>query len=218
MFVYGQANGLAQLLLIQSAVHGWVACFFISFTVFCFHTSVHAEPVSVTEQAVTADGVLPVIFGQRLGESLSLPACSDSAAFRISKEAPDVCIDPNRWSPLRPHFKIGSKPEWVFELEFELINGKVERITIFTKGVEFQASALADVIEKFGRPMKREVVEVQNAYSAKYQSIQAYWNAPGYSVVFSGLGRQISSGFVEIRSDKAKRSLADEVGVTKPKL
>ena len=199
-------------------MHGRVVCIFVAFIVFFFHTSVHAEPVSVAEQSVAADGVQPVIFGQRLGESLSLPACSDSAAFRISKEAPDVCIDPNRWSPLRPHFKIGSKPEWVLELEFELINGKVERITIFTKGVEFQASALADVIEKFGQPMKREVVEVQNAYSAKYQGIQAYWNAPGYSVVFSGLGRKISSGFVEIMSEKAKRNLTDEVGVTKPKL
>lgn len=62
--------------------------------------------------------------------------------------------------------------------------GVVDLIEIETKGMETQAADYDNLIKKFGRPSKENIIDLQNGFGAKFQSVNALWTLSNNGIIY----------------------------------
>lgn len=157
--------------------------------------------------ATAAAGSLPRdILGVELGEALVVPKCRFS--FGAIKTAcvdagmnPRATHDPRAtWFELRlPE----SRPELLGVPWILVIDGRVERVELMTRGLDWQHEVLANLVAKYGEPHEARSVQSQNSYGASFDVIEARWADDGLSVVFDGAFGSIRYGRVWVQTPAA---------------
>lgn len=69
-----------------------------------------------------------------------------------------------------------------------MAGGRIERVLIPTSPVDAQRNVLDALTEKYGKPTSLQVRPMQNAFGAKFDSIEANWNLPSLEISFIGSG------------------------------
>lgn len=82
------------------------------------------------------------------------------------------------------------------------ISGKIESVAFGTDGLRVQQSVYAQLLEKFGAPTTTRVEEAQNAFGARFEIRQAFWDFGSFTVKFYGSDGRIDHGGVEMKSAK----------------
>lgn len=91
----------------------------------------------------------------------------------------------------------------------QIIDGKLEGITIYTMGLEFQDALLTTLKEKYGEPTHIEEEKKGNAFGAVFSSHKATWDkGTGLSVIFYGTLDRTDIGSINIWTDKCVDYLA----------
>lgn len=83
-------------------------------------------------------------------------------------------------------------------MEVYLRDGKLVAASFYTHGLPTQNYDLKTLIEKYGEPTAKTVLQVQNRLGAKFDSISATWALPDITVDFSGTFTSLDYGHVTI--------------------
>jgi hypothetical protein len=147
------------------------------------------------------------IVGVELGATLSLPKCGFSLG-RIKTACVETGMNPRQshdssaeWLELHlPDVPPGflDKP-WIL-----VIDGQVERVELMTRGIDWQQSVLASLIDKYGEPHELKNASSQNAYGASFDVVEAQWTSEAISVIFDGAFGSIRYGRVWVETPAAK--------------
>lgn len=105
-----------------------------------------------------------------------------------------------------------SKPDGVGRVMAEAINGKVESISVTTKGFTHQDSILQALIAKYGKPDQIDRVPVVTGAGAKFEQIRAIWSGENFHLQFFGLLDTISEGYITVRTDVGQRAFDSKYG------
>jgi hypothetical protein len=95
-----------------------------------------------------------------------------------------------------------------------LVNGRLARVEIYTRGISAQASDFEMLTQKFGQPTTLRRPTVQNRMGASFDTIEAEWKLPdGSSVVYGSALTKIDDGIVIISTpagDEAEKLAQEE--------
>lgn len=156
------------------------------------------------------------ILGVTLGKPLNVPECEFRTQHKFEKKRedkpqyvvhpPSTCFKKAK-NPGTFHIKfpIGDKIPIVSRntISVQLLDGKVEYISLFTEGRFWQKRDLDILVNKFGEPQSQETVLLQNGFGATANAIKARWTFDG--------------GYLQ-RSVEAYRSLANYLSPKAPQL
>lgn len=113
-------------------------------------------------------------------------------------------------------------PEMYDGMTVSLIDGLVQGIHLSTHGIDTQGNDYAVLLRKFGKPLVKRTVPVQNRMGAAFEVIEASWQRPnGVSVSFRGATDKLDDGELvvttpqEVAREQAK---LDEQQAGVPKL
>lgn len=154
------------------------------------------------------------VFGIGLGERLSLPECDRLPGYDVSYEnnSKYMCWKHTENSSLLAvRFPDGKSPNISdgTDLYLNLINSKVEGVSIQTAGPPTQSAVLEVLTNKYGKPTKIDSVVKNNAFGAVLNSIEASWDFPELSVMFSGVVK-MNTGEVSVISRRLRFRLERE--------
>lgn len=108
-------------------------------------------------------------------------------------------------------FPLAKRPEMYNGLRISLIHGVVNGIYLVTLGIETQAHDYALLEGKFGPPVEKRTVTVQNKMGASFQVIEATWQRPeGVSLSFRGAGNSLDAGELNVTTpqERARKQAA----------
>jgi hypothetical protein len=170
------------------------------------------------------------VFGIGFNQPLNLPECETKVRdkLRMSRSEPKVketyytdivtkgagpCYQQNSTmgtgklsdGTVRVLFNYADKPSLAQDnaLYGFIVDGRMQRISVITRGFAFQDDDLAALTEKFGAPGIKEDVSQQNRMGANFKTIRAVWSLPDEtSVVFLSAEYKINQGTI-IVSNKA---------------
>ncbi len=108
-----------------------------------------------------------------------------------------------------------SKEPSMGRLGGRLVNGRLVRMSIYTRGIGAQASDFETLTNKFGQPTTLKRPTVQNRMGASFDTIEAEWKLPGeVSVVYGSALTKIDEGIVIVSTptgDAAEKSAQEEI-------
>lgn len=134
------------------------------------------------------------LYGIELGKALAIPECKSSLVsagegFCFKAEANTVANllppAPHEMREFSIHFEKEHRPSISrFEsFNVQVADGVVQEIGVLTNGLGSQAEALKQLTEKFGKPDRLDVVQVQNSFGAKFDAVHADWGTVGGNMV-----------------------------------
>jgi hypothetical protein len=123
------------------------------------------------------------------------------------------CHDAQCFAPPGAHIHFGSAI--VDNANFDLIDGKVESVTLFIQERDF-ADLAAALTEKYGKPAEDHDAPVQNRLGATFHNRAAVWDLPDGTIVASQHAGDLDHGAVMFSSAKSRKAAADR-SVSKPK-
>ncbi|MEO6102545.1 MAG: hypothetical protein ABIP44_02770 [Pseudoxanthomonas sp.] len=88
----------------------------------------------------------------------------------------------------------------------EVVAGKLEGVTLYTRGVDVQDEVLRLLVAKYGEPKTRKVTSTQNRMGATFKSIDCEWVFEDLIVKMIGIGGSTDSGYVEVSSPAGQES------------
>lgn len=92
-----------------------------------------------------------------------------------------------------------SKAPSMGRLSGRLVQGRLQRMTVYTSGIDSQTSDFATLTQKFGEPTTLKRPSVQNRMGATFETIEAEWTLPGgVTVAFGSTLTKIDEGIVII--------------------
>ncbi len=94
----------------------------------------------------------------------------------------------------------------------DVVEGRIESISVETTGFKDQESLLEALTKKYGKPVKLEREPVQTGVGAKFDRIHASWKKPDLNVEFFGLLSSITSGVISVRTDAALARFQKQYG------
>lgn len=112
-----------------------------------------------------------------------------------------------RGLPNRPTYTLyvmtdpDSKPDGLGRVMAEVINGRVESISVPTAGFTHQEALLSALSAKFGKPSKLERTPVTTGVGAKFERISAEWSGANLHVHYFGMLSSIDEGSIAVRTD-----------------
>lgn len=112
-------------------------------------------------------------------------------------------------------FPIGDEPTLSKhgQLAARLIDGRVERLWFWTKGLRHQQVDMDALTAKFGAPSANEVRAVSNAFGATFTSINAGWDLPdGIKVTYASTTGTIDTGMFVASTAIGEQSFQAAVG------
>lgn len=157
----------------------------------------------LVSQAATAQA-LPVL-GIELGAPLALKACNggNSPKAGLCKSVRSTkTVDGRKIVTFEVRLPDAEWPSWSRYPYYTVleVNGKAERLAVFTRGAQAQEEVVRQLTTKFGKPSSQSVQPVQNKFGAKFQSVAAEWSKPPYQVRFDGIVSEIDWGMLVIQS------------------
>lgn len=148
------------------------------------------------------------VFGLKLGEPIPLPECPWNATFRYAPATKEPCMiygrATDRRDPASPDRRIDfpysqspslSAKGYVFGT---VVNGRLEAVTIPTRGINAIPSTMAALQAKYGEPSSVRKYAVQNRVGAQFESATATWEFPELSVVYLGTVGVLDEGEIII--------------------
>jgi hypothetical protein len=152
------------------------------------------------------------LYGITVGEPLSIQSCGTGRETICWTAVSDSLakITPPGTTMRQVNFGSASQPRisrYPF-FQLMLIDGVVEDITVFTKGVDVQDEALSQLIEKFGKPSDQQVRTVQNRMGARFDYVVASWRAADVTVTYTGFSGTLDNGRISVTSPKALEKIA----------
>ncbi len=107
-----------------------------------------------------------------------------------------------------------SKAPSMGRLSGRLVNGRLARVEIYTRGISSQTSDFETLTQKFGQPTTLRRPTVQNRMGASFGTIEAEWKlVDGTSVVYGSTLTKIDDGIVIISTpegDAAEKVAQEE--------
>jgi len=92
-------------------------------------------------------------------------------------------------------YPVGKFPEMYDGMTVSLIDGVVQGLHLSTHGIDTQGHDYALLARKFGKPLVKRTVPVQNRMGAAFEVIEASWQRPnGVSVSFRGATDKLDDG------------------------
>jgi hypothetical protein len=156
------------------------------------------------------------IFGIEMGSPISsMKRCSNSGTSSAvgpcyAKESKQLKGFPSaeEGQVLFPFEEI---PKWIYtnRVQVLLVEGKVERIWIITRGVQNQREILQTLNGKFGKPVSLSTAPMRNGLGIQFDVINASWQTGDIGVQFSGVVEGGDKGTVTISSSKGERMKAE---------
>jgi hypothetical protein len=165
------------------------------------------------------DSPLPSIYGIQLGAKAEYRECPylwDKYMNRnvYSGDITTPCYRQLGMDPAGPppsdvmaiHFPNDERPRLSSSggILLHLVDGRIERISFSTRGVEDQIEVAKALAEKFGPPTKSVQEKIQVPSGAKYKALVANWSKLGYTVKFQAVGDSIKFGSVAISTPKGE--------------
>jgi len=149
---------------------------------------------------------IPTVFGVQLGKPIQSVPCSGWPEKVACLSAPldKQGLPKARGGEISMLFPTASMPRWVTgpSVRLELVEGSVEKITIYTPGTSEQQQALTDLITKFGPPSKQEIKPMQNGFGAQFDVVDATWQRADWRVWFAGSLSRFDTGVVVISTKR----------------
>jgi hypothetical protein len=107
-----------------------------------------------------------------------------------------------------------SKAPSMGRLNGRLVNGRLQRMAVYTHGISAQASDFEMLTQKFGQPTKLNRPAVQNRMGASFDTIEAEWAlSDGISVLYGSALTKIDEGIVIVSTpegDAAEQQAQEE--------
>ena len=159
-----------------------------------------------------------VAYGYEIGSALTLPECPKtltatgrasyglgSVPFQCLKQVSPTAgpLDLNR--PLFLVFPMTMTPanSSSDSLGALLIDGKLELLTVWTKGADFQDAVFDELVGKYGQPTTSTRAPITTGHGSPVGGIQATWDlGSDLEVVFSGVLGSMRQGLLLIGSKK----------------
>jgi len=178
--------------------------------------------------AVFASGSAPSrdIVGLSIGGPLTLEECSTTQLAGITTYEMSYSVDSkpcyqNRQmvgrglGGLDPeghlvHFVLGDTP-YQIKSDFALgivVSGKLEGVTLYTRGLDVQATVLEMLTEKYGKPSEVSTEKWQNRMGASFDGVVAKWRFTDLDVSFTGLGSSLDSGYISVETPAGTQGMA----------
>lgn len=144
-----------------------------------------------------------------LGRSYSYEPYSTKPCFQQPGYEPkaDFVVDPHK-AILSLEAK--TPPPGVTGYDITVLNGSLEKVSIFTMGVRSQEELLAILQEKYGKPSDLQREPMQNRMGANFTRIIAIWDFTNLEVVLVGMGSKIDSGIITVSTPIALQFEKDE--------
>lgn len=83
-----------------------------------------------------------------------------------------------------------------------VIDGNLERVLIYTGGLDHQYYWLAQLKEKYGEPTSLKEVNEENGFGAVFASLVAKWRFTNLQIKFEGTAGTTDTGSIEIMTNK----------------
>lgn len=160
----------------------------------------------------------PIVFGMTFGAPIELPLCTRNT------DAHDACITKRMKLPKgglysgKAHVELRCRsiPWGSCSFEVEVVEGRLERLEMYTQGRDDQSMALADLRRRFGEPTSMQLREMSNGFGAVWQAVDAQWANRHVLVEFKGAIEGTKYGHLMIetsvgREARAKRVFAEQV-------
>lgn len=97
-----------------------------------------------------------------------------------------------------------------------VVDGRLEKVTVYTGGLSWQDYWLAQLKEKYGEPAILEEAEKENGFGAVFTSHLAKWRFANLAVVFHGTYGSTDTGTVDVVTNKGLEFLGSGRGVDHP--
>jgi hypothetical protein len=165
-------------------------------------------------QLAAADDL--TIAGVTIGMPLAVPECRSyppAAPAAPADYAGGQCAGMDRAlddPSIKLVFFQGHAPPIGFGMRVYLKNGVVSAISFETRGADDQASVMAALRKKFGKPQTFDQQEVQNAFGRRGIRYYAEWLNQRAYVEFRGLTDKFDEGWVRIHSAAAEAVQREE--------
>lgn len=158
-------------------------------------------PARASETASFVD-----FYGLRIGELPTLAQCN---AVRASSPDGDACYarDTDKRGPLGSEpITVGWRnggPAFAHWPSFTawLVAGRVERVVMWTDGLQGQRLAYDALVAKYGPATSIRSTPYQNKLGGRFDGIEAVWQKGGVQIEFDGLDNSLDRGEIRITSD-----------------
>ena len=149
--------------------------------------------VSLAAQAASKSSATHTsIFGIKLGAPLALPDCPVNSYNLVDESAiKELCVEPASAANIEEssrnvYFIPGDSPDYLKynHLDLTIRDGLVQKISVFTNGLNDQDEVLAELTKKFGRPTTLKSEAESNLMGATFQAVTANWKVGADRVLF----------------------------------
>ncbi len=97
----------------------------------------------------------------------------------------------------------------------EVVGGKLEGVSLYTRGLEAQDEVLSLLVEKYGAPLSKKATQTQNRMGATFTSIEGEWVFDDLKVELTGIGASTDTGYIEITSPVGSDSVLRRAALKK---
>lgn len=169
------------------------------------------------------------VFGQVLGQPLSLPECGrkldswqkagDPARYAFGNRNPTCWQTNTPYAGVPDPFDLNGTVTLVFpraerpavmgtdNAKLRLRDGRVIAVELDPGGIDRQEVVAAALIEKYGKPHSLRKVKVQNRMGAIFAAAQAEWKFPGLRIEYDPVaGSTLDEGSLTIKTESAYRT------------
>ncbi len=162
------------------------------------------------------------VFGLVLGEALSIPECQKRGTGPTTYYPhfdKNTCYErkfPNNYNYSRLQNEFidvyfeSQKTPWFLKygyLDAQIVDGKLERVSIYTNGLETGRDFLNILKEKYGTPTSYEQFTVQNKLGTTFDSFYSEWDLEGIYLHFDPAFGSLDHGaaLIETRENHKRR-------------
>jgi hypothetical protein len=149
------------------------------------------------------------VFGLKLGEPLALPECHWNDSLRVYGPATNgPCMTYGRYTDRRDPASSERRIEFPYSQRPSLsarsyvigtvINGKLEAVTVPTRGINAIRPTMEALQAKYGEPTSVRTYPVRNRAGAQFESANATWEFADLSVVYLGSVGVLDAGEIVI--------------------